>query len=315
MSGIEESTATETPVESAATENPAEVVEGSVEGSDGSIENADWTPDYNFRTRDEQKEFDDWAKGLVKDKETEKHFRDLFERAHGLDVVKGDRDSLREHNTQLMEAADEGGQLKSELTEIGGLLRSGNIMGVESAFERLNIPDEVIFNYALHKLKLKEADPSVVQAYNEQKNRQLQMTEMQQQNEYWESQFSKMQVNQRTSDLNQTLSNPEISQTVEVFDQRAGYKGAFKDAVIEAGQLHFYKYKQDLPVEKAVEQVLRFAGPATTPQNYNRNAGVNVVSPQNRKPVLPSSRGSGSSPIRKIPKSIAELRQMANSVE
>lgn len=310
---IENTTSTETHVEPALeTEN---LDTGSAEGEQSPDEAEGWEPTHKFRTRDSHLEFDDWAKPLIKDRETETRMRDLYERAYGLDVVKGDRDTLREHNSELMESANEGQSIKDELATIGELFRANNVMAYESAFERLQIPDDVIFKYAVHKLRLKEAPPEVQTQYRQQRAQHDEFAELQQQNEQLHSQFSSFQVQNRTNELENILSHPEISSTVSSFDRRAGYEGAFRDAVIKEGKYQYLTDKKDISAREAVQAVMRIAGPGSTPSNYNRNAGVNVVPSKGRPPVLPSSRGNGSSPVKSLPRSIADLRRMAASME
>jgi hypothetical protein len=281
------------------------------EGKESTEDDREYEPNYKFNHHAKELEFDDWAKGHITNKASEEKFRDLFERAYGLDVVKSDREALREHNSQLMDFASEGEQLKTELGEVGNLIRSGNMMQIEEAFERLNIPENVIYQYALHRLKLKDAPPEHQQAYQQQRERQSEMSNLQQQNEFLQSQFSNFQVSQRTSEMDQALNSPEVSSAAEYFDQRAGYQGAFKDEVIKQGRYHYLSTKQDLPVRDAVQRVLSLVGNnAPQQQNYNRAAGVNVT-PRNNRPHLPNIRGSGQSPIKSMPRSIADIRRLA----
>jgi hypothetical protein len=63
-----------------------------------------YQPKLKYKVLDQEKDFPDWAKPIVKSPEVEKTIRDMLERAEGLDHVKQRREVLEGENRQLKES-------------------------------------------------------------------------------------------------------------------------------------------------------------------------------------------------------------------
>ena len=64
-------------------EEKEEPAEGEPESEPETKEAAAWEPVHSYKVRDEEHEFDEWARPFIKDEETYKNFQDLYTRGHG----------------------------------------------------------------------------------------------------------------------------------------------------------------------------------------------------------------------------------------
>jgi hypothetical protein len=55
-----------------------------------------WKPSFKFKVKDKELEFDDFVKPIIKTKDLEQKFKDLYEKAHGLDEVKTSRETFKQ---------------------------------------------------------------------------------------------------------------------------------------------------------------------------------------------------------------------------
>lgn len=284
---------------------------------------SDWSPTYKFKVHEEEKEFDDFLKPLVKSKEDEEKIRDILERAYGLDHVKADRATLREHNKALVSEVNEFGTVKMELQALGTHLKNGDFESFKEAF---NIPDELIMQYALQKVKLANASPEEQAAYQAQRAEAQRLRALEDQNRAWQESYQNYVVSSKETELNFVLSQPDVVNVMQEFDSRLGQPGAFRNEIIRRGQMHFNATGQDLSAKQVVDTFVSMLGvvpgQVSPPQNVqpgqvvqNRSTGQKVVTgAQGAKPVIPHIAGSGASPVRKVPKSISELRKLGQTM-
>jgi len=288
-----------------------------------------YTPNYSFKVLEDQSEFEDWAKPYIKDEETEKKFRDLYERAHGIEHVKADRQTLREENVSIKQ---EVGQYRTVLGKINEMKQSGDW---DSYFEALDVPKEVILKQAQKLIHLHQ-DPQAAARYEQERQQHWQMHQQQESQSALQQQLSEM----RSQQVDMAITYGPQASFVNEFDRRVGKQGAFKDEVFKAGVYHFQTTGQDLPVQDAINQVLSLAGyqpnnpqpmafsqpnQAGNPyapgqgQFMQPNAPGQASPPQQpgaqaRPPVLPNISGTGGSPVKAVPKSIDDLRRRRESM-
>lgn len=276
-----------------------------------------YTPNLKFKVMDQEKEFAPWVKNYIKDAESEKNFRDLFERAEGLNHVKQDRQTLRSENTELK---SELGSVKTALTTVGDFLKNDDL---DSFFEAFNLSEEQILKYAVKRLQLKDMPPAQQAEYQRQRQQQQEYYALKRQNEELSRGYTETTVQQRSSELDQTLASPQVSAVVQAFDSRMGRQGAFREEVIRRGQYHAYTTNVDVPVEQVVKEVLSLVHHGDPGQQLGTplvNGGSAVQqaagqAPVQKKPVIPNIQGRGTSPVKKIPRSIDDLKKLAASMD
>lgn len=272
-----------------------------------------YTPNFKFKVLDQEKEIDEWLKPVIKDADTEKKIRDLYERAHGLDHVKGERQRLRE------QSQTQSAEIQRHAQVVQGVNQMLAKKDYDSLFENvLKIPEDDILFQAKKILDRRNLPPEQKEALEKAKQESLRAQTYEEQNQQLRQSYEQVAVSARTQELDWTLQRPDVSQLVAAYDARAGAPGAFKQAVIERGQYHAYASGKDITPEQAVEEVLKFMGgrqnliPVEAPQ-----VGIPSASQvsQEKKPVITNIQGRGTSPAKKMIRSIDDLKKRAKELE
>jgi hypothetical protein len=271
-----------------------------------------------YKVLKEEKDFPEWARPFVTSADLEKQFRDTFERADGLASVKEHRDVLVSEN----EAMREQWLPVVQATQTAmGHLKKGDL---DSFFESVGITEANVLRYALHRLQLRE-NPAALQQHEQQRQLQLQNQQLQEQLQQAQSGYQNVAVQTREFQLETHLQRPENLSAVQAFDARVGKPGAFRAEVIRRGQAYAMQ-GIDAPVEQCVGEILQIIGwqgqtpqvPAAGQNGQGAAAGAgaseNAQIPQSQKPVLPHLKGKSASPVKKAPKSTAELRELGRQL-
>lgn len=303
---------TETPLDDPGEETP----EGDAPGDEGG--GTGYAPDYTFKVHDKELEFDEWLKPLVQDPETEGRVRDLLERAHGLDAVKQSRDRYAQGFQQLEQQHT---QLVSQVQQAAGHVQKGDM---QSFFEALQIPEDTVLRYALERIQLRNAAPEVRAAYEQQRATQQRLAMLESQNQHFQQTTAQQVQQHRHQELEIISARPEVSQAITSFDARVGKPGAFMEQVRRIGSYYWSTQGKDIGADAAVKEVMALIGATGQPPVANGiapgagGAAGKPGTPQNgaqrvqaKKPVIPNLAGSGHSPARKVPRSIADLRKKA----
>lgn len=276
-----------------------------------------------FKVLDQEKEMDEWLTSAIKDPETEKKARELYEKAYGLDAVKPKLYEERQARTQL---ESEFNQFKGE---IGNIIKTRDTdLGL--FFEKVNLPKEKVAQWLISELekeeKLKGLPDHMKAAYNESQALKRANEELNQKVQYLENGTVEQAVQARTTELQSVLSRPDVHSFIQAFDARLEKPGAFRDLVIRHGKAEFDATGKDVNAEDAVNAVLRYLGhqtqvasPATKPNESATAAAApsapRVITAKAKPTVIPNVGSSTSSPAVKRPKSIDDLRAMAKKMQ
>lgn len=282
-----------------ASEAPVNTEAEPTEAGEGEIQ---YAPNLSYNVRGEEKQFDEWLAPVITSKEQEDAIRDLYTKANGLDILKS---SFEERQTQYDEVSGKYNTIQENIKVLQDYV-SNNDYG--KFFESLNIPKEAVQKWMLSELNYQQMDPEQKQAYDQHWNTVRTNAELARENEQLSTQFQEFQVQQRENELNQILTTPEVNATMQAFDQRMGRVGAFRDEVVRRAQAEAQLTGNDIPAQDAVNQLMQLIG-------FNGNgAGTPPAQPQavapEQKPVIPNIQGRGTSPVRKVPKSIDDMRAM-----
>jgi hypothetical protein len=114
------------------------------------------------------------------------------------------------------------------------------------------------------------------------------------------------------------MSKPEVAAVAEAFDQRLGKQGAFREEVIKRGVLAHTTTGQDITPEQAISEVMGIYAAFVQPSQAGQmSPQMTPGAPQGtskQTPVIPNVGAKNSSPTRKSPKSLDELRQLADQM-
>lgn len=269
-----------------------------------------YTPDFKYRVREEEREFDDSIKKLIKDRDSEKTIRDLYTRADGIETIKQDRENIAQ---ELNSFRAEKATFDESLRQLSHFVQTDDL---QSFFDHLQIPKEQVLRYALREIQLSE-NPQLRQQYEQQRQANLHNYNQQMYGQAVQTQYEQQAVNLRERELDFTMRQPELLTMVESFDSRVGKPGAFRDEVIQRGQFHFQTKGIDMPVDQVVKEVIQVfgLGNTQTPQVQGVNGKPGVVQGSRNKPVIPSIPGSGQSAVkREMSGGLKGLKQRAAEV-
>lgn len=318
-----EATPQETPaVETPAVETPAAsdntAIEAANTGTPGEGEPTPnpeepppYEPNYGFKVHGIEKEMDEWARPLVKDKETEDFYRDIMTKVHGVEHLKQDREDLRAQNAQLMEEQTAYHNQNRNLEELSHYVNNGQL-GL--FFDKVGINKTQLLNYFNQLVEYEQMSPAQKQAFDMQSQATQQNYTLQQQNDTLQTQMYQQMHEQRMTELNLYTSRPEVSTVATSFDQRMGRQGAFLEQVKNYG-ISQQSMGRDVSVEEAVGYVMNLVGAPASPQAIT-TPGMPPVPPTQQpqppvvesKPVIPKVPSSGKSPVKSGISSIADLK-------
>lgn len=295
-------------VESESEEYETDDVEQDEPESDEPIYEANHT----YKVLDSEFEMDDRLKGFIKNEEDEGYFRDLLERAHGLEKVQGDRQVLRTDNTRLMETEN---QRQAAVGQLNSFVQNNDLKPFLDTFK---VSKNQIIEYASNLLKIEEMEPQERAAYDKNEQDRMQGYDLQQQNQVLQQQNNHLQTQQLATSVDSTLGSPEFSNYVRDYDAQKG-AGSFKREIAQLGNAYWHQTQGKVvaPEHLAREFINRSwmgAPPeaAHTPEHQAPARHTKVVVRDRNQPTMPRIRGGGASPIKTYPKSIADLRNIAS---
>lgn len=266
-----------------------------------------YTPNTKFKVMGQEKAFDDFITPVIKDAETEKKIRELYEKSYGLESVKGDREHLR---TRLQEIEPAYKEITNYLGKAQKALEAGDF---DSLGEALGINEQTVLKWA-HALMLRNEMPEdQKRLHHQSRETQRRLEQLEAEKEQWTQQQSSYAVEKRSFELNSVLSRPDISQIVQQYDNGMGYAGAFREAVITYGQAKSVG-GNDPSAEEAVEGVLRQLRAVNPNLGAMGQVNPNIATPSS-KATLPNIKGTGTSPVKQKVKSLDDLRKLARSYE
>jgi hypothetical protein len=294
-----------------------------------------YAPNFKFKVANQEREMDEWIRQMIKDPETEKKARELFEKAHGLDYVKPkllqEREAhkqTREQFTQTQQTVQQALALRD--TDLGGF------------FEFMKIPRDKLFQYVRDELNYLQAPPEQQREIDLQRDRARQVRELSSQNQQLSQGQLETEVHARTLELNSVLAKPEIKSIADDYNARKNDPNGFFNLVAMVATTAFYNSngQVDMSPEEAVQEALNWlayqrpeaqaqpnvtAQPPATPAPQQMSAPAPQVppaqaapapapAPAQKPPVIPAIQGRSASPTRQPPRSIKDLKKLAQSM-
>lgn len=304
----------DTPEEDTHIEDEPSADEGEEPAEPKADEPPAYQPKFIYKVLREEKEIPEKFRGLVTDEASEKEIRDLFEKSEGLDLVKSHRDQLQ---STIEEFSKDYLPFIQNANAALELKEKGDLRGF---FEKVGLSDEQIFRYTKAQLDLRK-DPAVFQASERARNESIRVQELEFRNAQLMSNFNEMAVRQRTFELENSLSRPEIREAVGDFDRRFGSPGAFRNECIRVAQAAAAQGK-DPSAEEVTDFVYsnfkKLTGWAPgqntqTPQAVASSSGPRTV-PRDKK-TLPNISGVASSPAKRTFKTLDDIKAYAKELE
>jgi hypothetical protein len=275
-----------------------------------------------FKVRNTEKKFDDWMIPNIKDADTEKKVRELYEKAHGLEFVKTDRERLQADVQSFREREQK--EYMPVIETARRIVHFRDQGNFPAMFQQLGLQPQQVFQWAYNYSQL---SPQERAAHEQAGTTAMQAYEASNQASTVQQQAYQQAVDFREREYDMMVRyNPQVSQAQAEFDNQHG-QGAFFDQVKRTGIYHWTVNKQDIPVEQAVNEVLKLIGraqpaqPQVSPGLNQQAAGFqpqqSVAPPQapTPKPVIPNIQGTGTSPAKRVYTSMEDIKKRKRELE
>jgi hypothetical protein len=310
-STAQETTTTETqPKETSGVEFSGETAKKDANGVETGTEppKPAYKPDYKLKVYHQDMELkDEFLKGLMKDAETEKKVKEIAQKSEGFEVIKGWLEESRNKHDEYYKASQ---PIVDYYNEASKILAKKDLGGF---FEHIGIPEDEILKYAIALAEERQLDPESRRQVAEQRQLAKQKEQLESQNQALMQQQYQQTVQYRNQELQWMLARPEVAQAMKAFDATNG-QNAFLELVREVGLAHYAQTggREDLTPEQAIQKVMtRFGGffkQGETSQMASPQASQ-TVTPDSKPPVIPNVSGKATSPVRKKPSSINDLKK------
>lgn len=278
-----------------------------------------YQPNYKFKAYNKEYEIEEPFRPFIKDPDLEGKFRKLHEKAYGFDPLKEKHDGLRQEYDTYKSKYE---PIDRSLTTLGMLLENKDY---ETFFQKLNIPHDDLFKWADKKLKELDLPPDQRAEIDRQRQDRERLYYLDTQNQQLMQNYQSTASQARQLQLDNLLSRQDVSKYASDWDSKMGEIGAFRKLVIREAEAEFRRSNRDLSVEEAIQHVVSNFGKLLTPQEQAAAQqqemspeAMTMQAPQEfangKRPIIPHVPGKGTSPVKKAPRSIADLKAMAKNL-
>lgn len=297
------------PVETVETPAPEKVVSDAPVG-DAPVENMapppevpSYEPNYKFKVKDKELEFDEPLRPLIKEKAVEDKIRDLYTRGYGLEEIQTQRNDLEQKF----------GQISTEFQKAWQHIEKGDM---DQAFARLGIPEEKVLKWVSEKLRVEGLPQTERYLYDQKRQSDLARQSAEEQQNALRMQVESSMVQTRNLELNMVLARDDVKSLSDAYDARLAKPGAFREEVKNYGALVWHNQRRDISAEEAATAVvsrlkpfLVAQGGAASPTSPNNT----VVMEKTATPTIPALGRAGTPSKAKV-MSIADLRAKAKEL-
>jgi len=270
-------------------------------------EEVEWVPSLKYKHLKEEKDFPEWSKSLIKSKEMEDNFKQLFEKSEGLDFSIQRRENLENKLAELQTTYDtqskEVGSLVKEVNTFNQGINSEDIAEQRYALNNsAKFSDEKILNVARHILEMQKLSPQQQSIQNQRFETKHQISDYEQKLQDLQSQVNTSQQMAIESQLDGFLANR--SDAVKEYESMEGNEGSsFKEDFISYGIAKEEKLGKPLEWKDTFKEFKRIHGlgkPKVSPTTVNRK--------------VPNLSSTGQSPIEKNIASMDEFEKIYNGL-
>lgn len=318
----------QTSTQESSSSTPASSVTESTQSSSGSVDlsspvsegNANlagipaaYQPNFKFKAYGQEYEIPEFVRQAVKDQATEKQLKEIFEKAYGLEVMKP---KLEKSRTDLGQVQSEYKRLKNNTNQLGMYIQNRDF---DSFFDALKVPVKDLQSWMLMRLQEQELPPHAQAEIQRARQIQRDNYSLYNRNQELSETALGQQEQAKIQELQSVFTRPDVQAVMSSFDQRQG-AGSFEREVIRRAAMEEQLYgKRDVSAEAVVNDLLAMLGgqtgannapvpPAFQPPQGN---GQGQTPATGKPPVIPNVGGKNSSPAKKLPRSLDDLRKLA----
>lgn len=274
-------------------------------------------PNFKFKAFGKEHELEEFWRPLVKDQDSEKKVKDLFTRAYAFDDLKSRFDGTQKEYESVFQ---EYTALDRDVRRVTNYLNRGDL---DNFFRSIGLNEEKIYEWVEQKIQNQNLPPEQRRQLESQAQERQRAYDLEMENQEWVDRYQNQAVEARKVQLDMVMSRPEVASAASAWDSRMGQLGAFTSLVVEEAQKAWFVEKVDLSAEQAVQRVLTkygklidtgMAAPQAPVPTPNGVPGQSQAPQAQAKPVIPAVNGRGTSPVKKSPQSLDDLRAMAKEL-
>lgn len=263
---------------------------------------------------------------LMKDAESEKAVREIFEKSLG---VEGYKEKLQARDTEFTQVKSQFDGMSNQVRQAADLYQKatqpgGDIHKMGDFFKKLNVDENAVMAYAIEKAKLAQLPAEQRQMVEARLSAERAREDALMQTTSATQVAQEAQRNAINTEFSMYMENPQVKNFEAELDGKLGKPGFFKQAVVDAGQRAYALEGKTLSVVDAMKAVIQGYGltgqaasqaqaQMTQALGTDGQAAKKVV--QRQAAAIPNVGGSSSaSPISKTnsPRSIADLKKLAS---
>lgn len=273
-----------------------------------------YQPNFKFIAGKKEHEIPEMYRGLIKDADTEKQIKDIFEKAHGIDFVKTERAKVQE-------------DFKSYKSQTEPIMQIANRINyhlqkkdVGSVVEAIGLTKQDVWKWALQQAELENLPQEQKAVYDQHRAAEHRAFELEQRLQAQETQHQTFMVQQRTAELDQALSTPEIQAISQAYDSRKSPEArSFKEELIFRGQTYWHTQQRDIPPAHLAKEMAQMFGhlvQSQQPAQHQPQVGQmpvqaqGVQAQQKTVPVIPNTGSGHVSPAARKPQTIEDFKKI-----
>lgn len=272
-----------------------------------------FTPNFKYKVAGQEKELDKFWQSFVKDADSEKKIKDVLTKVDAFEFIKGKKDHFENQYNTLSGDYE---AMSSTVNRFDQSVKGGDL---SSAFRIAGIPKEQVFKWVHQQLQFEGLPPEQKAQIEAAENARSQQFDLEDKFSRMEKQYQTQAVQARTMQLDMALMKPEVAAIASAWDQNAEAGFTFRDTVAQEARRVYYESGQDLSPEQAVAMVMnrfgRFVGSGAQSDNTQLAQSTVVTGKSSSPPpVIPNVSGKAASPIKKVAKSLDDIRAIERAM-
>lgn len=216
-----------------------------------------FTPDFKFRANQQDMEIPEEFRAHIKDVDSQKKVKDIFEKYHGFDTQKAKVSTLEADVTKYRGVYEDlVGNIQDIQQGYKHAVESGNLHNLDMVFQKLGLTEDVLMAWAGEKAKLAGLDPGQQRAIMHANRLERDAYEHARQQDSLMTQNQQKDLQIRQMQFDSAMSSPQIQSFASELDTKFGMAGFFAEEVVKAGQMAYALEKKVLSVPEAMQTVI-----------------------------------------------------------
>jgi len=269
--------------------------------TDHQLDDAVFTPNFQYKVKDEEFDFDERVQGVIKTQEDEDYFRDIYTKAGGIESYKQKVDGYETKITELTGGVDE---LSQGFHRIKELRDDGNM---SELIHTLGIKEDDVVNYALELAKKNQLPQEERERIDQNSIYERENKDLRGRLESLEGRYKEEASNTSAQNDFQQLQGL-VGGEQNLADAMKAKGMDLQAEVINTGMSEFGRRGQDISISDALNLVKQKYGWLTSVEAQEIAAPV-----IDQKPTLPIVKGGSSIPISSEITSIDQLQKLYDS--